>query len=108
MERNPSQCEAHLYMSDGMKEIKTLTLELTRGQQAIENSVIKLTANFDEMQRINQRLEAIVEKQSARDTKQDDLINQQRDFMNKALGVIGAISFLVPVLINFLSSYFKH
>lgn len=102
-----SNCEAHVYMSEALKEMKSMSIELSRGQQALENSVVKLTENFNEMQRINQRLEAILLSQKKKDDEQDKEIMNQRDFMNKAIGILGAITFLVPFISAFLQYTIK-
>ena len=103
----PTSCEAHLYMSEGVKEIKTMSSELSRGQQALENSMIKLTENFSEMQRLSLKLEAVVISQDIKNAAQDEVIGKQRDFMNKAMGVLGVLTMLVPILSALLGKYFK-
>lgn len=107
-ECNLETCEAHLYMSEGLKDLKNISMDLTRGQQVIEKSIIKLTENFNEMQRMNVRLESIVVSQNKKDEEQDLELKNQRDFMNKALGVLGALTFLVPTIISILAILFKN
>lgn len=100
-------CEAHLYMSEGMKELKQMAIDTAKGQQTLENSIVKLTENFSEMQRLNQKLEMIVTSQHLKDAEQDRAISDSRDFINKCIGVMGVLTLLVPVLSATIQNYFK-
>jgi hypothetical protein len=94
-------------MSEGLKDMRNMTSELSRGQKAIESSLIKLTENLHEMQRMDQRidmrLESIITNQKAKDDEQDKEIRDQRAYINKALGVLGTLTFLVPTIISVVS-----
>lgn len=107
MDCNLGTCEAHLYMSETMKELRNITSELSKNQQRLDNSMIKLIENFSEMQRINQRLETIVVSQHQKDSEQDRKLDEQRAYMNKSLGILGALTFLVPVVISILAIVYK-
>lgn len=95
-------CEAHLFMVETVKEIKAMNLELMRSQQALENSVIKLSENLQELQRMNARIDAIMLKQEAKEKSQDEEISKQRDFMNKALGIVSFALFIIPIVVTIL------
>ena len=107
MECHPKSCEAHIYMAEVMKEMKLLTVELCKNYQSLENSIVKLTENFNELSRINKRLEDVIATQYKRDAEQDAALQKQRDFINKVIGVLGTITLLVPILTNLIHAYFK-
>jgi len=95
-------CEAHLFMVETVKEIKSMNLELMRSQQVLENSIIKLTENLNELHRMNQRIDTIMEKQDIKEAAQDLEIANQKAFMNKALGAIAIATFIIPIVVTLI------
>ena len=101
-------CEAHLFMVETVKEIKTMNLELMRSQQVLENSIIKLTENLNELQRMNSRIDNIMLKQEEKEEAQDLEISNHRDFMNKAIGALVLATFVIPIIVSLaVSIYLK-
>lgn len=101
-------CEAHIFMVETVKEIKTMNLELMRSQQVLENSIIKLTENLNELHRMNSRIDHIMVKQNEKEEAQDLQISDHRDFMNKAMGSLAVATFVIPIIVSLIVSlYFK-
>jgi hypothetical protein len=103
-----SECEAHIFVIDLVKELQISYARLTEGQMDIKENLIRLTENLLETQRSTARFELLVAELKTRDKEQDVKIESNRDFMNKAIGVVGSVSFLativsaVAVLITYL------
>ena len=95
-------CEAHAYMMDTMRELKEMDKRLVENQQALCVASVKLTENFAELQRTNERLDALFKAQSVKDEEQDKLIAAQGAFMNKAIGVLSTLTFIVPIALFIL------
>ena len=94
------RCDAFPYMSKGLEEVKDISLELSRGQQSLREIVIKLTENSNEMKRTNDRLEGLL-------VLQGQEIDKQKSFVNRAVGIMGALTFLVPTVLTILKLYFE-
>ena len=101
-------CEAHTFMIETIREIKTMNFELMKSQRSLEHSVVKLTENLNELNRMNVRIDSILEKQELREAAQDNVIASQRDFMNKALGVIAIVVLAVPILAMIVVTMIYH
>jgi len=97
-------CEAHLFMVETVREIKSMNSELMRSQQVLENSIIKLTENLNELQRMNSRIDNIMEKQEEKEEAQDLEISNHRDFMNKAMGALVLATFVIPIVVSLVVS----
>ena len=100
-------CEAHMYMVETMRELKDMDRRLLDNQQALERASIKLTENFLELQRTNTRLDQLFTEQKEKDDQQDKLIADQGAFMNKAIGVLSTLTFLVPICLFVLGLILK-
>lgn len=91
------KCQAHDYMMELIKELRGMSDVLMTGQNDIKANVIKLSENLLEMRRVNERMDLIVKELKETDAKAEAKILKNSDFVNKAVGVIGAIS-IVAVL----------
>ena len=59
-----------------------------------ENTVLLLESVRDEMKRMGDSFDRIVDRLESKDAAQDVKIDKVTAFMNKAVGTIGAISFV--------------
>lgn len=100
-------CEAHSYMVITMNELKEMDKKLVENQQALCIASARLTENFAELQRTNERLDALFKHQREKDEQQDALISEQVSFTNKAVGVLSALTFLVPIGLFLLGIFIK-
>jgi len=100
-------CEAHAYMMDTMRELKDMNERLTESHQELSKVSVKLVENFAELQRTNIRIDKIFEQQKEKDEEQDKKIAEQSSFMNKAVGVLSALTFLVPICLFILGIILK-
>ncbi len=100
-------CEAHLFMLETVRDLKTLTLKLADGQQSLERAVVKLSENFNEIMRTNARLDEILKAQAIKEKAQDVEIEANRNFMNKAVGALATVSFVVPIALFFAGMLLK-
>ncbi len=108
METTPHTCPEHLFMSENLKELKAVTASLVLGQQTLTITITKLTENLGELQRMNLSLEKFIAEQSQRISATEEDLIKQRDFMNKAIGVIGTLTLLVPIISEMIKHYIKN
>lgn len=87
-------CEAHVFTMDLISKLEGVTEKLMDGQHDIKENIIRLTENLLELQRTNQRYDKMCEEVKAKDKEQDDQIKHNSAFVNKAIGVVGAISLI--------------
>lgn len=95
-------------MSENMKELKAVVASLVLGQQTLTITVTKLTENLGELQRMNLSLEKLVADQSKKILATEEDLSKQRDFMNKAIGVIGTLTLLVPIISEIIKYIIKN
>ena len=100
-------CEAHMYMVETMRELKEMDRRILDGQQALERASIKLTENFLELQRTNKRIDELFKKQQDKDQEQDIRIEGISSFMNKAVGVLATMQFIIPICLFILGIWLK-
>lgn len=99
MDCNSDGCEAHVFLVEAIKELKNTSGRLLDSQQTLELTVVRLTENLNELKKVNSRIDSILLDQKQRDQLVDKELEAQRDFMNKAVGVLGAISFFLPIVL---------
>ena len=93
----PRTCEVHESTMALINKIDERTLALLSGQMDIKENLIRLTENLFEMQRLNKRFDHVVEELKIKDEKQDEKIDKNSGFVNKAIGVVGAISLIAAI-----------
>lgn len=96
-----------MYMVETVRELKDMDRRILEGQQALERASIKLTENFLELQRTNRRLDELFEKQQAKDKEQDNQIEGISSFMNRAVGVLATMQFIIPIGLFILGVWLK-
>lgn len=100
-------CPEHLFMSENLKDLKSIISTIVLGQQNLSISVAKLTENLGELQRLNMSLSKLIKDQADRVDYMEGVLNRQRDFMNKAIGVIGTLTLLVPIISEIIKYFVK-
>ena len=95
-----SSCEAHRFMTETIREIKTMTSRVVESHQALEKTVVKLTENLDEVRRTNERLDKLIADQKETERLQNEAIDKNKAFTDKALGAIGLLAIGLPIVLT--------
>ena len=91
---NSEECQAHTYVMDLIVRLDETQEKLMDGQADIKGNLVKLTENLFEIQRLNTRFDQMMGELKEKDASQDIKIDQNSAFVNKAIGVVGAISLI--------------
>lgn len=93
----PKTCSVHESTMELIMTVDRRTLDILSGQMDIKENLIRLSENFLELQHLNQRFDHMIEELKIKDEKQNDKIESNSSFVNKAVGVVGAISIIAAL-----------
>ena len=103
-------CAVHDTTMDLINRVDERTLQLMAGQMDIKENLIRLSENLLELQRLNTRFDHMTEELKIKDERQDEKIERNSSFVNKAIGVVGAISIIAAlgtVVMSILTFFLK-
>jgi len=103
-------CAVHETTMDLINKVDERTIQLMSGQMDIKENLIRLSENLLELQRLNARFDHMTEELKIKDERQDEKIERNSSFVNKAIGVVGAISIIAAlgtVVMSILTFFLK-
>jgi len=103
-------CAVHETTMDLINKVDERTIQLMSGQMDIKENLIRLSENLLELQRLNTRFDHMTEELKIKDERQDEKIEKNSSFVNKAIGVVGAISIIAAlgtVVMSILTFFLK-
>ena len=103
-------CAVHETTMDLINKVDERTIQLMSGQMDIKENLIRLSENLLELQRLNARFDHMTEELKIKDERQDEKIEKNSSFVNKAIGVVGAISIIAAlgtVVMSILTFFLK-
>ena len=106
----PKTCSVHESTMELISKVDERTIQLMSGQMDIKENLIRLSENLLELQRLNVRFDHMTEELKVKDEKQDEKIEKNSSFVNKAIGVVGAISIIAAlgtVVMSILTFFLK-
>lgn len=95
---NVRECQAHAHVMSLITETREANKNLEKGIHDLKEAIIMLTHNQEELRRLNARWDIMFNKLEAKNLSQDTEIMKNTMFVNKAMGVVGAISFLAFIV----------
>lgn len=87
---NPKDCAVHEYVLNALDRFDTMANKLAEGQQQLQLNIVKLTENLEGVKRLHER----VDKAEAR-------VGELEKFMYKAIGGLGVVTLILPLIINY-------
>ena len=101
-------CDVHLFMIETVKELKAGYLALLQSHSDLKEVVVKLTENMGETRRIYQRLDKILEDAKEREENQDKKIEENKKYIDRAIGgIIIANVILVPIVTSLIVHFIE-
>jgi uncharacterized coiled-coil protein SlyX len=93
------RCAWHPHNEALIAEIREAMKEQTSTVGELRIAVVKLTENMRAVEKLDARLDKMEMALSERDKRQDSDIEQLKQFMWKATGILAVISVALPILL---------
>lgn len=92
-----SECTAHLYVMKLIAQLKEDQNKMEADQKRLVENSIRLTENFGELQRLNEKSDIMLGELRKYNKVQDEITKGNSTFVTKAVTVIGSISFIAAL-----------